>query len=240
MIRYGTALPAQSCASECDNSEAHSFIRLSPFNLFWIFIIASILGLLIETVISAFMDGFIKSRAGLVWGPLSPLYGLGGMMLTITLNRLKGKNPLLIFAVAALAGGALEYVAGWFWESFFGIVAWDYSNYPLHIGTHTCVPMMIVWGAAGLAWVYIGLPLFMKIIGLIPQKVRIPLTVIVATFLAVDVAVTFMAFNCWFDRLSGVPVETPYQIFFETYFGNDWMDNRFQTMSMWTSLAYCR
>ena len=121
----------------------------SLFNLFWIFVIASFVGLVGETVVSAFMDGYVKSRAGLVWGPFSPLYGLGAVLMTVAVNDLKGRSPLVIIVVAGLVGGLVEYAAGWFWETFFGIVAWSYARQPFNIGNYTCLGTMIVTGDAG-------------------------------------------------------------------------------------------
>lgn len=42
-----------------------------------IFLIASILGLVLEMVWMFVMFGIVESRVGLVWGPFSPLYGFG-------------------------------------------------------------------------------------------------------------------------------------------------------------------
>ncbi len=240
MIRYGTALTAQSCTSECSTTGSHSFVKINFFNLFWIFFIASIIGLIAETIVGTFMDGFTKSRAGLIWGPFSPLYGLGALFMTIFLNNLKGRNPFLIFMVAAVVGGLLEYCAGWLLENLVGVVAWSYQDYPLNINGYTCVPMMIVWGIAGVIWVYAGLPIMMKIIGLIPQKWRTLITTIMATFIFVDAAFTIASLDCWYERMAGVPVENPVQVFFNTYYNNEWMQNRFEAMGMWAELAQYR
>lgn len=223
-----------TCAAD---ESSHRFIDATLFNLFWIFTITSFIGLVGETVVSAFMDGYVKSRAGLVWGPFSPLYGLGAVLMTLAVNNLKGKNPVIVFLACALVGGVLEYVAGWFWEAFFGIVAWSYVNQPLNFGGYTCVSTMVIWGIAGAAWAYWGIGLMKKIIGLIPQQARTPLTVIAAVFMAADIAMTLAAFDFWYLRLSGAPANTPVAQFFNTWFGNDWMSTRFGALSMWTELA---
>lgn len=223
--------------SAASTSESTHFIEPSLFNLFWIFVIASIVGLVGETVVSAFVDGYVKSRAGLVWGPFSPLYGLGAVLMTLAVNELKGRSPLLVLLVSALTGGALEFVAGWFWENFFGIVAWSYADQPLNFCGYTCVGMMAVWGIAGTAWAYAGIPLMTRLINLIPAHMRVPLTVIFAVFMTADIACTLLSFNFWFERLSGSPSVTPLAQFFDQHYGNAWMQDRFQALSMWTDLA---
>ena len=103
MARIASRISAQAA----DASERR-FIDASLFNLFWIFVITSFIGLVGETIVAALMDGYVKSRAGLVWGPFSPLYGLGAVLMTLSANNLKGRNPVVIFAVCALVGGVLE------------------------------------------------------------------------------------------------------------------------------------
>lgn len=223
--------------SSDENASASRFIDATPFNLFWIFVIASFVGLAGETIVSAFVDGYVKSRAGLVWGPFSPLYGLGAVLMTIAVNNLKGRNPTTIFLATAIVGGALEYVAGWFWETFFGIVAWSYLDQPLNLNGYTCVGTMIVWGLAGTVWAYLGIPVLRRIIDLIPRRARRPLTIIMVTFMTLDVAMTLASFDFWFQRLSGAPVDTSLDRFFETWYGNEWMSQRFGSLSMWTELA---
>ena len=47
------------------------YIQLSFAKLFWIFVVGSILGLLIEDVFHVLVYHEWESRAGLVWGPFS-------------------------------------------------------------------------------------------------------------------------------------------------------------------------
>lgn len=238
MRNFAKTATASPVTASHEQAASRQYVEPTLFNLFWIFVIASVIGLVGETVVSAFVDGYVKSRAGLVWGPFSPLYGLGAVLMTLALNGLKGKSKLLVFSVAAFVGGATEFVAGWFWKNFFGIVAWSYIDQPLNFFGYTCAGMMVVWGLAGLAWVTVGIPLMMRLIGLIPVRMRKPLTIILAVFMTADIAVTLMSFGFWFERLEGKPVVSPMAAFFAQYYGNDWMANRFQALSMWTSLAF--
>lgn len=83
-----------------------------------IFLIASILGLVLEMVWMFVMFGIVESRVGLVWGPFSPLYGFGAVLLTMLLWKLRKKPWWVIFVVSAVTGGLLEQGTGWCMEYF--------------------------------------------------------------------------------------------------------------------------
>jgi len=211
-------------------------IPLTFFNLFWIFVIASVVGLFAEVVVSYFADGRWESRAGLVFGPFSPIYGMGAVLFTVFLNLLRDKHPLVQFLIAGVVGASFEYFAGWFWESAFGIVAWSYYQQPFNVG-HTSLFMACVWGVIGTVWIRWALPAVMRLIDLIPMRARVPLTLVGAVFLLSDAVLTVVAMDCWYMRKLGAPIETPWQEFCAQYFDDAFMETRFETMSMWTSLS---
>ena len=69
-----------------------------------------------------------QDRAGLLFGPFSPIYGFGALLMTIALNRFHDKPVWVVFLVSAVIGGAFEYFTSWIMEFSFGIRAWDYSG----------------------------------------------------------------------------------------------------------------
>ena len=215
-----------------------SYVQLSAYNLFWIFVICSFGGLLLETAVSYPVDGMWKDRAGLVWGPFSPLYGLGAVCMTLFLNNMKDCSPWRLFARAALVGAMLEYAAGWIMENLYGMVAWSYIDQPLNLSGYTCLGISVVWGIAGCLWMKFLLVPVVHIAQRIPAgHIRTSLTLLLAVFLVADVAMTFASVTFWFDRMAGVPVQTPVQEFFAQRYGDAFMSNKFQTVSMYTQLA---
>lgn len=215
----------------------HTELPLDFCHLVWIFVICSFAGLVIETVVSYPIDGIWKDRAGLVWGPFSPIYGLAAVLFTLILNPLRNVHPGMLFAVSAFAGGFFEFLAGWFWESAFGIVAWSYANQPFNIMGHTCLAISLVWGLAGLVWLKLLMPIVYDIINRIPEQLRQALASALALLLVVDTSCTLAAFTCWFDRQADIPADTQFQTFFAEHFDDDFMSNRFQTMSIYPCLA---
>ncbi len=113
--------------------EGKGYIQLNFFNLFWVFMVCCVLGLIIEVIYHMVVvdPGVYQDRAGLLFGPFSPIYGCGAVLLTIALNRFYKANPIIIFIVSAIIGGVFEAFVSWFMQTAFGAVAWDYTGMTL-------------------------------------------------------------------------------------------------------------
>ena len=103
------------------------YIKLNYFNLFWVFFVCCILGLIFEDIWHMTVDdpGVYQNRAGMLFGPFSPIYGFGAVLMTMVLNRFYKKNPIIIFLVSALLGASFEVFVGWFMQTAFGVVSWS-------------------------------------------------------------------------------------------------------------------
>ena len=210
-------------------------IALNFFNLFWIFVICSFLGLVVETILIALPtgEGILENRAGLVVGPFSPIYGVGAVLMTLVLNEFHDRNVVLVFVLGALVGGAFEYLVSWFLQFAFGIVAWDYSSQLLSIGGRTSIKLMIYWGVLAVIWVKLALPWLLKLINKIPWNWRYGVTVACAIVMFADCALTLVAFDCWYQRQAGTTMDdTAIVQFVNTAFDDEFMESRFQSMTI--------
>lgn len=211
------------------------YITLNFFNLFWIFVVASILGLFMEEIVHFLfvVPGQWQDRAGLLFGPFSPIYGCGAVLMTLFLNRFHKSNWLIIFLVAAVIGGAFEALTSLFMQYAFGAVAWDYSNMPGSLfGGRTSLPFMGCWGLLGVVWIKLLLPFMLRVVNFIPWNWRYVLTTVAACFILVDAVMTLQSLDCWYERLSGDPVDTPIQQFYDHEFNDAYMADRFQSMTI--------
>lgn len=210
------------------------FIALNLFNLFWIFVVCCVLGLAIETAYHfAVVDpGHYQDRAGLLFGPFSPIYGFGAVLMTVALNRFHDKNVVLIFLVSAVIGGAFEYLTSWFMQFAFGIVAWDYSGTFLSIDGRTNGMFMAMWGVLGVVWIKLLLPWMLKIVNLIPWNWRYAVTTVCAALMIADGGLTLLALDCWYQREAGRAPDNAIEEFCADHFDNAYMTQRFQSMSI--------
>ncbi len=218
------------------------YMTLNFFNIFWIFVVACIAGLIIETIWHMTVDefGVYQDRAGLLYGPFSPIYGVGAVLFAIILNRFHDKNPIIIFLSSAVIGGAFEYFVSWFMEVAFGIVAWDYTGTFLNINGRTNFMFMCIWGLLGLLWVRFVVPWLLKFINKIPWNWRYAVTGICTVLMVVDCVLTLSAFDCWYKRSAGTmdyEHQTAIEAFCNEDYDDEFMENRFQSMTMNTDSA---
>lgn len=208
------------------------YLTLNFFNLFWIFTVCCVLGLVIEAVYHFIMFGDYQDRAGMLYGPFSPIYGFGATFMTMALNRFHHKNFVIIFIVSAVIGGVFEYLVSWFLQYAFGIVAWDYTGTWLSIDGRTNGMFMIMWGCLGLAWIKLLLPQMLKLVNVIPWNWRYAVTSVCAALMIANGAMTLVALDCWYGRMAGKEPETAIEKFCAAQYDNDFMQHRFQSMSI--------
>lgn len=229
-----SAVPARG-ATRTEASPAAHRTKAVDFlvELLWVFAICSVAGLVIEEI--AYMvshGGAMQDRAGLVFGPFSPIYGVGGVAMTVTV-RCMGKLPLpAVFLACALVGGAFEFLTSWLMETFLGITAWDYTGTWLSVDGRTNGEYMIIWGLLGVVWLKAVLPLLQRLIYAVPARQRIAVTVGMGAFLLVDAVLTVEALNCWYLRAAGDVPDTALQLFCAQHFDDAFMEGRFQTMTL--------
>lgn len=208
------------------------FIPLNFFNLFWVFTVASVVGLVVEVVFHALTTGAYQDRAGMLWGPFSPIYGFGATLMTIALNRWWRSPKIVVFLVAGAIGSAFEFATSLFMEKAFGVTAWDYSGTFLNIGGRTNFAFFCAWGLLGLVWIKLLLPDVLRLVDAIPLRLRAVVTIVVALLLAVDGVMTLVTIDRWYDREAGRAADGAVVTWIDAHFDNEWMAHRFQTMHL--------
>lgn len=207
-----------------------SYMPLNFFNLFWIFVIGSVVGLILETVYHVVLWGAYEDRAGLLWGPFSPIYGVGAVCLTVGLNRYWRAPAWKVFLVGGLIGSLVEYATSWYLEKALGVIAWDYSQTFGNVNGRVNVFFFFVWGLLGLLWLRTLLPLTMRLVDAIRLDWRAWLTIAMFCFLLVDQCMTVLTTDCWSRRHSGHEPTTAVEIWCAESFGDEYMERRFQSM----------
>lgn len=162
------------------------------YKLIWMLLISSFMGDIIETVYVFLTAHVLMRRSSLVIGPFSIVWGLGAVILTLVLSKVKKQNNLSIFIAGFFFGGAFEYLCSVFTEVFFGMKFWDYSYMPFNIDGRTNLLFMIFWGIVSVLWFHYAYPPLSRFIEKIPPILGSVLAIAIALFFLSDSMVTAM------------------------------------------------
>jgi len=204
---------------------AYSFAQgLCLDKLIWVFLTCSLLGDLIETLFCGLVDGQWMNRSSVLYGPFSFVWGLGAVVLTVTLQRLADRPDRYIFLAGFFIGGAYEYLCSVFTELVFGTVFWDYSDMPLNIGGRTNVLFCFFWGVLALVWVKLLYPPMSRSIEKLPALAGKLLTWIILLFMLCNAVLTGAAML----RYSARSVQPEPQNVLDAFLDNQYPDSYMQ------------
>ena len=232
--KLGPDASSASLSERRSEAKANSLIRLDYKKLLFIFALGSIAGLALEMVYHLVVYGALQNRFGLVWGPFSPLYGVGALLFTVVLNPLTKRSNGTIFFASAVVGTAVEYICSVGMEHFFGAVCWDYSEIILNIDGRINLPLTLIWGLLGLAWARLALPWLKQGFEQVDWKSAglTVVSVILSVYLVVNIAVTLQAFDRESERVRNIPAASSVDVFMDEHFSSEWMQTRFENMSI--------
>lgn len=197
--------------------------------LIWVFLVCALLGDIIETISGA-IGGQFYSRSSVLYGPFSFVWGLGGVMLTITLQPLAKRSDRYVFLAGFVIGGVYEYICSLFTEVVFGTVFWDYSEMPLNIGGRTNVLYCFCWGALAVVWVKILYPYLSRAIEKLPAVLGKVMTWVVVTFMLCNALLTAAAMVRYDMRQERSEPANNLEAFLDQQYDDAYMEHRWQNM----------
>lgn len=222
--------PVEKTADKKEPVQENFAAGLGFYKLFWVFLIGCVAGVIIEVITCLVQEHKIESRAGLIYGPFSPVYGAGAVALTIGLSWAKEKSIGMIFLVGTLLGSSVEYIFSWAQEKLFGTISWEYSDATLNINGRTSVWYAFCWGVLSVAWIKIIYPLLSQIIEKIPNKWGLPLSRILVAFMIADILLSGMAVARQTERRNGIPANDPVRQFLDQHYTDDFLKRIYPNM----------
>ena len=157
------------------------------------FLIYSILGFLLETIRSFFVNS--KFTSGILYGPWTPIYGLGIVLVILISNYLfshlhlsRWVETFITFIIITIVLTLLEWLGGVLIEKLFHVVFWDYSKEALSIGKYISLSKSLIWGVGSIIFIYVLKPLLEGVI----KRVPVPVTVILTLLMLSDLILTFV------------------------------------------------
>lgn len=200
--------------------------------LIWVFLISALLGDVIETFYCRFAGGVWMSRSSVLYGPFSVVWGLGAVVLTVTLQKFAQKDDRYVFIAGFFIGGVYEYMCSVFTEIVFGTVFWDYSDMPLNIGGRTNVLYCMFWGILSVVWIKLIYPYMSKGIEKLPPLAGKIITWVVILLMACNGILTMASMVRYNVRQTNPEPKNVIEQFLDEQYDDAFMEKRWQNMKI--------
>lgn len=169
-----------------------------------IVVISGIFGWVYEFIFYYFNFGMTKFYwQGGNFLPWINIYAIGSIMIILLTYKLK-KHPFLVFLIALISTGILEYVSGYMiYEIKDGLRLWDYNTEILNfgnIGGFVCLRSVLFFGISGLILMYTILPFCMYLSQKMNKKLFLTISIILVSIILFD-----EFYNLLFARALNLP-----------------------------------
>lgn len=195
--------------------------------IFIIFMIGSIIGYIVEMIVALVQNGHFESRQGLIYGPFTPVYGIGIITYYIIFKFVKTRNKGKVFLISMLLGGIIEYLCSYLQEKIFGTVSWDYSNWIFNINGRTTLIHSAYWGIAGILYVMLIEPIIPKIDNFMKDKYMKLATNLLLIFMVFNISISTIAALRQNKRANNIPPENGVEVFLDNHYPDEYMEEVF-------------
>lgn len=209
------------------NTDEKTGVRAVTYpRLFWLFIIGSVMGVIIEGVWYYFMHDRWETHVVTIWGPFCIIYGFGFSGYYAACHGFGKLNIFLRFLIYACLGSGVELICGLLLKYYLNMKAWTYAHYPLNFMGLICVKMTIIWGFVGLVFQML-LPFFDWMLSHMENRLWNIGCIIFSVFLGIDFIVTGACFLRWKERHEGKEPSGRIEEIIDEKYGSDFMKKRF-------------
>lgn len=153
------------------------------------FYIFSTAGWLWEVLLTAFTTSGWVNR-GLLHGPWLPVYGIGGVLLAVLLNRPR-QSHAAPFLLGAFLGGTVEYGTALILEAWYHQRWWDYTGWLGDMQGRVCLASVMAFAMAGWLVSRLG-PLLVRRLARLHDYTRTLLCRTVSLLFALDWALSLL------------------------------------------------
>ncbi|MBR3263618.1 putative ABC transporter permease [Candidatus Saccharibacteria bacterium] len=188
-------------------------VKLKPYQqvgiIFLVWVFAGVFGWVYEFIFYFFDGGtgefYMQGGNFLPW---INIYAVGAIMILVLMQLLKIKKyPWLVFVVALVATGILEFVSGWlvyvigngtrYWD--YNTEIWNFGN----IGGFVCLRSVLAFGVSALMLVYLVVPFFVMLAQRMSRWVFLTLAILLFSLVMVDEVYNLLAskFFGWPDAM---------------------------------------
>lgn len=172
---------------------------------FWIFVMTSYLGSLVETIWCFIKNKRIESRRGVIYEPMIPIYGISGTLIMIVAKIFNLSKWYEVFGIGFLISSVVEFFSSFVQEKVFATKSWDYSEFPLNLGGRVNCFYSIMFGMVALcSYKFILYPFFKIFMGLEMSVSLLSVSLLMIIFMMYDFFISAIAVYRMKERRSDI------------------------------------
>lgn len=169
-----------------------SFSTLICYYIF-IFFVGAVAGFIYEEIFYFVVDGILV-KSGFLYGFYLPVYGIGAVLMVLFLKRFKN-NPLIVFVLAMVVTGVLEYITGVLLWELYNRTWWDYDGLFLNIDGYVCLRSVLSFAVGGIFLIYFIEPLIVKFVNKFKKDRLIIYSYVIIFVFVIDLVFTLIFRN---------------------------------------------
>ncbi len=185
-----------------------------------------------ESLESYISLGLVQNRQGLLYGPFTPIYGTGALLLSMFRPLLRNRRPTVIYAAAMLIATGLEYTWSLTQELLCGAVFWDYGHLPFQANGRVNLIFSLFWGLLGLVFLKLFYTPFFRFIYALPQLGRALVTGVLALLLLGNITLSSCALFRQRARQLSVTASSHLEVFLDEAYPDEYLRERFPGMRL--------
>lgn len=156
---------------------------------FFLFLIYAVMGWCMEVILGIINNKKFVNRGFLI-GPYCPIYGVGVVSVSLLLSKISD-NIVLLFLLATLICGTLEYLTSYLMEKIFKARWWDYTRRKFNINGRICLETLIPFGIISVLVICFVNPWLLNLLHQIPNNVLNILVITLMLIYLVDTVISF-------------------------------------------------
>ena len=197
----------------------------------WLFAAGAMAGFLLESLDSLLTLGYLQNRQGMLYGPFSPIYGLGALLLAAAAPRLRARPVPVVFLASALLGAAAEYLCALVQERAFGVRFWDYTGVGLDLHGRVNLVLTLCWGGLGVFFLLWLWPRFSRFVDSQPRRGLRLVSAALLLFFLWDAGLSAAALVRQNQRRWDLPAATAFGAYLDVRYPDQVLEDTFPTMT---------
>ena len=178
--------------------------------------------------------GYVESRQGLLYGPFTPIYGLGALVFASLFPALHSRPAEWIFVVTGAAGAVFEYLCSLVQEHLFGTISWEYSSIGLDWDGRTNLILALCWGGLGVFFGLVFYPWFARFLTEQPLRGKRTVSALLLLFFLSNGLLSAAALLRQDQRRDQLPAVTAAALFLDRAYPDEALDRIFPSMMVIT------